>query len=78
MTFLPNEADARDVYHVVEGVQEGENRSVASLSCECRDEMCVRCRFIEFRTIDHQSFSVYDVSYVQLEKVEQQTCQCHG
>lgn len=64
MTFLPDEADARDIYQVVDRVQEGENWSVTSLLCECSDETRVRCRFIELGTINHQSFSVSNVNYV--------------
>jgi hypothetical protein len=55
-TFLTDDSRARHVNHVVERVEEGEDRSVACLLSESSDEPRIRGLFAELCTVNDECF----------------------
>ena len=53
-TFLANEAYACEIHEAAHRVKESENRPVACLGCQGRDELRVGSSTMEFSTVDDE------------------------
>jgi len=62
LTFLTNDAHARDINDISERIKEGENGPIACLLCESSYESGIRGGFAELCTVDDEGFSVDNAS----------------
>lgn len=68
LTFLTDDANARDINDISEGIEEGENGPIACLLCESSYESGIRGGFAELCTVDDKAFSVDNESQMPKDK----------